>query len=68
MHGGFRFGWKGGKENNDVAEMVESNAAALRCWTTKRSTHDHMQVIWNTTSSGKTRLKKACPTVNFLNL
>ena len=30
MHGGFRFDWKGVKENNDVAEMVESDAAALR--------------------------------------
>jgi hypothetical protein len=30
MHGGFGFNWKGVKENEDVAEMVKSDAARLR--------------------------------------
>jgi hypothetical protein len=53
------------KENNDVVEMVESDAAALRVLDHETRNARRMPVRHSTTSDGEIRLKKAFPLGEF---
>jgi hypothetical protein len=66
MYGGVCLDWKGVRENNNVVKMVENDAAASQVLDHEPRNSCAMPVMRNTTSGGKTRMKKACPVVNSL--
>ena len=67
MHGGFRFDWKGVKENDDVAEMVESDADALRVLDHETGyLRPHASYSGSHHQQWQDSLEKSLPTVNSL--